>query len=710
MKHFKIHWLQSRRRKVRTRSQPHSETKSHETVSVDGAVDGAACSITKKTPYSIREIAEVPVYWSSITRMYDPRIDPRIARLPRKSVATQTKSHTRRSTTCQTRGGSRASLSQGKHIVRNFNRCSASRRSSASFQSAVRSFLSSQSSQSSEQRGILDQFTAELALYVEAQRKNPKQSSITRPSITTPASVITIQELKPYRAQFEAAGLAITSAEQRGTMAKLSRAGTAYQSPEISRETIQLGGDGFWSRSGKSPKRREPSYASGSTGSPVVGFTPPHEKSYPRPNKPRRAPTESSGGSGLSFGLQHEKVATRTSPSKASALKKSLPWVSTDRIPPSSPSPKSNIKTDGYISKPGVDRLQGWVEPNVKITESSPDSKLHSMYFETTLTIPEASQPSHYCGTEIKWNNPKYDPVQKDVRPRVADPVIRLVPPPASIPKYYTDKSTQTEDTIRKGRGLSLKPLKLENALKLGSVSKPDNIPKPDKIPKPENIPRLENSPKPDLAPKPLDVSREGPPIDIPERKERSRSKSHPLPILPSRPAPQAPIAPIPQVVIEPPPKVLPQLPAPVVTAPKVVAEDSPRPLPPPSPPVPSVPKEVLEDRPRKKWSRGTLEKSPQQAEPERRAQPPVTCTQCNCSIDHRMNNADIEEYARQFPVPEPVKRAPIEITIIIKGLEDFDRVVGIDRAAMRGSLSNENGQGKEWVRSACAGCEEEAR
>ena len=90
------------------------------------------------------------------------------------------------------------------------------------------------------------------------------------------------------------------------------------------------------------------------------------------------------------------------------------------------------------------------------------------------------------------------------------------------------------------------------------------------------------------------------------------------------------------------------------------------------------APREVIEDRPRKKWSRDASELK-DQIPPPRREPSPLTCTQCG-SLPQQMAQANIEDFARQFAVPEPVKRAPIEIVISIRGL-DSDSDVRVQEA-----------------------------
>ncbi|QSZ30099.1 hypothetical protein DSL72_004619 [Monilinia vaccinii-corymbosi] len=97
-----------------------------------------------------------------------------------------------------------ASLAQGKSF-------------SSSVHSIVQSVASSPSSRSPSQRRALKRFTRELDLYLQIAKQTSTQTPI--PSVLSNSfssqTIQTIQEFKPYHAEFQAAGLAVTSAEQR---------------------------------------------------------------------------------------------------------------------------------------------------------------------------------------------------------------------------------------------------------------------------------------------------------------------------------------------------------------------------------------------------------------------------------------------------------------------------------------------------------------
>ncbi|RAL63503.1 hypothetical protein DID88_003923 [Monilinia fructigena] len=88
---------------------------------------------------------------------------------------------------------------------------------SSSVHSIVQSIASNSSSRSPSQRRALKRFTRELDLYLQIAKQAPTQTPISSVRSTSFSSqtIQTIQEFKPYHAEFQAAGLAVTSAEQR---------------------------------------------------------------------------------------------------------------------------------------------------------------------------------------------------------------------------------------------------------------------------------------------------------------------------------------------------------------------------------------------------------------------------------------------------------------------------------------------------------------
>jgi hypothetical protein len=249
----------------------------------------------------------------------------------------------------------------------------------------VPSVFSDKFSRTPSQRKALKKFTREIELYLQACRSIPKGSLVATPSLTT-ISVFTVDEFKPYQAQFQSAGLAVTSDEQRG-LVKLQVEPSPPPTPpkDLKWSKINSSSDDKMGcrnnkQSEKSQKRREPSYTSGSTGTTVMGFTPPHEKSYPRPKTPRQ-PSSESDHIIIGFTPPYERVAAppaRPPPSAPkTSTKKSLPWL---RGPDSSPEPVSPTKKMSTAPEPDKHRpstpFEGWVTTFDSPTKDNTPEKL----------------------------------------------------------------------------------------------------------------------------------------------------------------------------------------------------------------------------------------------------------------------------------------------------------------------------------------------
>jgi hypothetical protein len=240
---------------------------------------------------------------------------------------------------------------------------------------AVPSISSDKGSRTPSQRKALRKFAREIELYLQACRSLPRQTLVATPSLTT-ISAFTIDELKPYQAQLQSAGLAVTSNEQRG-LVKLEEEPlpppTPPKDPRWSKPNSSSGDKMGPRKDKQKEKRREPSYASGSTGTTVLGFTPPHEKNYPRPATARQRSTDSDHTI-IGFTPPHERVApkpTRPPPSAPKKpTKKSLPWL---RKP--DPSPGSLSPTDKISETPKADKaspsspLESWVKTDEPPTQ-----------------------------------------------------------------------------------------------------------------------------------------------------------------------------------------------------------------------------------------------------------------------------------------------------------------------------------------------------
>jgi hypothetical protein len=222
------------------------------------------------------------------------------------------------------------------------------------------------------QRKGFRKFTRELELYLQACRSLPKGTLVATPSLTT-ISARTIDELKPYQAQFQSAGLAVTSDQQK----RLSRIQIEESPPppppkDEQWANLDLLGDGtmgFFRKDKQKEKPREPSYASGSTGTTVMGWTPPHEKNSSRP-KIARQPSTDSDHTIIGFTPPHEKIPTRPPPPVPRVpSKKSLPWLRKPDTSRESVSPTNTMNAAPKADKSQpTTPLEGWVATSDSLT------------------------------------------------------------------------------------------------------------------------------------------------------------------------------------------------------------------------------------------------------------------------------------------------------------------------------------------------------
>lgn len=231
-------------------------------------------------------------------------------------------------------------------------------------------------SRTPSQRKALRKFTREIDLYLQACRSLPKGTLVATPSLTT-ISARTIDELKPYQAQFQSAGLAVTSDQQRRLSrieVKQSPPPTPPKDEKCSAVPSSFSDDNMVLRKEKQKeKRREPSYISESTGTTVLGWTPPHEKNSPEPKSKTTRQLSSEAGTIIGFTPPHEKaVPPSRPPPRAPHGKKSLPWL---RKPEASAEPFSPTKRMSTVAtdKPQPPTpLEGWVSaPNSPAKDNS---------------------------------------------------------------------------------------------------------------------------------------------------------------------------------------------------------------------------------------------------------------------------------------------------------------------------------------------------
>jgi hypothetical protein len=129
------------------------------------------------------------------------------------------------------------------------------------------------------------------------------------------------------------------------------------------------------------PKGKLPSYASGSTGTTILGWTPPHEKTYARPPMAERRRSSSlTDHTTIGFTPPHEIIyASQSRPAREApapprtSTKKSLPWL---RTPGTSSEASPTKKRSAVSVKPEQHRVStfdasGPAEPKTKKNESA---------------------------------------------------------------------------------------------------------------------------------------------------------------------------------------------------------------------------------------------------------------------------------------------------------------------------------------------------
>lgn len=191
-------------------------------------------------------------------------------------------------------------------------------------------------SRTPSERRALRKFTKELERHLQTTRDLPQRASFASlPSITTTISIRTIADLEPYKSEFHAAGLAITSHEQRGMAFGWSSKNKRAATPPPIANTPERSRYEFENVKSSQKPAREPSYASGSTGTTVMGFTPPHEKTYDAPRAPIQRRHSSSNHTIVGFTPPHEMEDRIASSSPKQSTRKSLPWLrKQESLPP----------------------------------------------------------------------------------------------------------------------------------------------------------------------------------------------------------------------------------------------------------------------------------------------------------------------------------------------------------------------------------------
>jgi hypothetical protein len=205
-----------------------------------------------------------------------------------------------------------------------------SRKQKSELFSSKNSRLSVAKSRSPSERQQLKKFQKELERHLCQTRNLPRQQSST--SSATPLSTYTIREFLPYRAEFAAANLAVTSDEQRGMKTgKLD----FYQNPDLFTVETKRAQD---ISGGVSPDiayqvaQIKTSQSSDSNATTVLAFTPPHGSKNRKTLNP--GPKEQYSGSVATEFCANHKSELKTSPiSLKSTTKQRLPWLRDIRSP-----------------------------------------------------------------------------------------------------------------------------------------------------------------------------------------------------------------------------------------------------------------------------------------------------------------------------------------------------------------------------------------
>ncbi|CAG8950430.1 hypothetical protein HYFRA_00006926 [Hymenoscyphus fraxineus] len=253
--------------------------------------------------------------------------------------------------------------------------------SSPSMTSVVPSLLSTSPFRTGSEAKRLTRFTKELELHYTAVQSLPKQSLLFSPSATT-VSADTVGPLVPFHAEFQSAGLAVTSKEQRrlpGQKPNTYNKNSDCLSTVADRRPVQCyGHDG------------QRSFASGTTGTTVLGFTPPHEKTYGRSGQSRaRGSSTGSAFTAVGFTPPHEKMATAPKALPTSAVRLPRLWLDNEEKSPKAPLSPAKVSVASaikyqepggtyqappteYVPRPSTDKRSNYVKDNTAPSERDP--------------------------------------------------------------------------------------------------------------------------------------------------------------------------------------------------------------------------------------------------------------------------------------------------------------------------------------------------
>lgn len=317
---------------------------------------------------------------TSWDRIYDPRIDPHqgIENNPGFAVAAEDSNSSNpqiiiTSPLSSLEKDSRETFGEGdvwETLDSNREHSNSSHPRTRISPSILRNFESGVIFRTPSQTKALKRFTKELDLHWQAVRSLPKQTILASPSITT-VSAYTIGEFLPFHTEFQAAGLSVTSKEQRRLSS--NRVDHMPSSPPPSRcengalankehnfgwtgSTVRRPSTKFVGNDGPSS-----SVGTASTGTTIIGFTPPHEKHLARRTNSSRKYSSASTTS-IGFTPPHELYIPKqppTRPAPVTPTRSSLPWLrKADQSTKASPSATkvSNTCTFANCKKPRSSR------------------------------------------------------------------------------------------------------------------------------------------------------------------------------------------------------------------------------------------------------------------------------------------------------------------------------------------------------------------
>ncbi|EPE29077.1 hypothetical protein GLAREA_00235 [Glarea lozoyensis ATCC 20868] len=273
------------------------------------------------------------------------------------------------------------------------------------------------SSRNRKQARQLTRFQKQLELHYKAVSSLPKQSLVLSPSATT-ISANTVKAFLPYHTQFKSAGLAITSHEQQRKSLPPKRNSYSPCIESIAdRKQNEVGGnDGHGSFV---------SGTTGTTGTTILGFTPPHEKTYGVSTKDRARSSSASDYTAVGFTPPHEKMISRpvfqqNRQGPISSNRNNIPWLQRQDVSPKQtlPPPRmsktqpSRYKNSRFGEPPasyqGPKNMAGLVPMTQQTNEVEQNPLEYSEDDQSSSTVKAMSQQINEKATQTEPASMKY--------------------------------------------------------------------------------------------------------------------------------------------------------------------------------------------------------------------------------------------------------------------------------------------------------------